>query len=202
VGGLPALKRLHGILERALERTTSLWPEVRQGAQWLHQAAAILGNVDGACASTVQLRYVQWLRELEQTAPTQASVQHFLKVTRSYGADLFHCYDVAALPRTNNALEQTFGSVRYHERRSSGRKVASPSLVTDGSVRVPAALYTRAAPVTVQMLASVPDRRWRARRAELERQHEARRQRYRFRKHPQRYLTELEEAADKLTLLS
>jgi hypothetical protein len=28
--------------------------------------------------------------------------------------------------------------------------------VTDGAVRVPAALYTRAAPVTAQMLAAVP----------------------------------------------
>ena len=189
-------------MERALERTASLWPEVRQGAQWLHQATAILDNSDGASARTVQRRYEQWLRELERIEPAQASVRHFLKVTRSYGADLFHCYDVAGLPRTNNALEQTFGSVRYHERRASGRTVASPSLVTDGSLRVPAAIYTRVASVTVQTLASVSHRRWRARRAEMERQHEARRQRYRFRKNPRAYLTELEDTADKLTLLS
>ena len=129
-------------------------------------------------------------------------MRHFFKVTRSYGADLFHCYDVDGLPRTNNALEQTFGSVRYHERRASGRIVASPSLVTDGSMRVPAALYTRAAQVTVHMLASVPHQRWRERRAEMERQHEARRQRCRFRRDPQIYLAELENTADKLTLQS
>jgi hypothetical protein len=199
-------------LDRALERTASLWPEVRQGAQWLRQATAILDNSDGASAQAVQLRYEQWLRELERAEPAQASVQHFLKVTRSYGADLFHCYDLDGLPRTNNALEQTFGSVRsleqtfgsvrYHERRASGRIVASPSLVTDGSMRVPAALYTRAAPVTVHMLASVPHQRWRERRAEMERQHEARRQRSRFRRDPQTYLAELENTADKLTLRS
>lgn len=130
------------------------------------------------------------------------SVQHFLKVTRSYGDAIFNCYRVSGLPRTNNALEQTFGRVRYHERRASGRKVASPSLVTDGSVRVPAALYTRAAPVTVQMLASVTHERWRARRAELDCKHLARRQRCRFRKHPAHYLSMLEHKADKLTLLS
>ena len=53
----------------------------------------------------------------------------FRKVTRSYWPGLFHCDDVADLPRTDNDLEQLFGSHRYHERRSSGRKVASPGLV-------------------------------------------------------------------------
>jgi hypothetical protein len=180
------------MLGRALARTASLWPEVEQGAQWIHRASAILNNADCSTAQTVWRRYEQWLQELEQTDALRDSARHFLKVTRSYGTDLFHCYRIAGLPRTNNALEQTFGRVRYHERRASGRKVASPSLVTDGSVRVPASLYTRAAPVTVQMLASVEHGRWRARRAELGRKHLARRQRCRFRKHPERYLAELE----------
>lgn len=150
-------------------------------------------------------RYEQWLQELERADVSdtlRASAQHFIKVTRSYAEGLFHCYEIADLPRTNNALEQTFGRVRYHERRASGRKVASPSLVTDGSVRVPASLYTRAAPVTRQMLASVSHECWRARRAELERQHVARRQRCRFRKNPERYLATLEQEVDKLTLPS
>lgn len=190
------------MLERALERTASLWPEVRQGAQWLGQAVTILDNADGASARTVKLRYQRWLRKLERSATPQAPVRHFVKVTRSYGDDLFHCYDVTGLPRTNNALEQTFGRVRYHERRASGRKVASPSLVTDGSVRVPSSLYTRAAPVTVQMLASVSPARWRERRLQLEKKHEGRRQRYRFRKHPECYLAALESAADELNLPS
>lgn len=169
------------------------------------QASAILDNADDASAQTVWRRYEQWLQEMEHADMTdalRASAQHFLRVTRSYGDNLFHCYRIADLPRTNNALEQTFGRVRYHERRASGRKVASPSLVTDGSVRVPASIYTRTAMVTVQMLASVPHARWRARRAELERQHEARRLRCRFRKHPERYLANLEHEVDKLTLLS
>jgi hypothetical protein len=185
-----------------LERTKSLWPEIRQGARWLHRATVILDNADGASAQTVRRRYKQWLRKLELAEPSQASVQHFLKVTRSYGDDLFHCYDIVGLPSTNNALEQTFGRVRYHERRASGRKVASPSLVTDGSARVPASLYTRAAPVTVHMLASVPHARWYTARAELARKHEARRQRCRFRKDPGNYLAHLEEAIDKLNMLS
>jgi hypothetical protein len=137
----------------------------------VRQASTILDNADGASAQTVWRRYEQWLQKLERddvSPPLRESAQHFLRVTRSYEEHLFYCYQIPGLPRTNNALEQTFGCVRYHERRASGRKLASPSLVTDGSVRVPAMLYTRAAPVTVQMLASVPYARWRARRAELE----------------------------------
>ena len=43
-----------------------------------------------------------------------AAFDHFRKVTRSSWAGLFRCYDVEGLPRTNNDLEQFFGSYRYH----------------------------------------------------------------------------------------
>jgi hypothetical protein len=63
------------------------------------------------------------------------SFDHSRKVTRSYRAGLFRCYDVDELPRTNNDLEQFFGSYRYHERRAGGRKVACPGTVVRGFVR-------------------------------------------------------------------
>lgn len=129
----------------------------------MSRAAAILTNADKAGANTVRRRYRRWLARLGQvsqqrtlSAPLRAAVQHFLKVSRSYGNDLFHCYRIDGLPRTNNALEQVFGSMRYHERRASGRKVGSPAIVLYGAVRLPAAVVTRITPVTVAMLASVP----------------------------------------------
>ena len=72
----------------------------------------------------------------------RAGLKQFLKVTRSYWPGLFRCYDTADLPRTNNDLEHTFGSHRYHERRSSGRRRASPGLVVMGSARVISGLAT------------------------------------------------------------
>jgi hypothetical protein len=57
------------------------------------------------------------------------SLKHFVKVTQSYWPGLFKCYESADLPRTNNDLEHAFGSHRYHERRASGRRRASPGLV-------------------------------------------------------------------------
>ena len=46
----------------------------------------------------------------------RAGLKQFVKVTRSYWPGLFACYESSDLPRTNNDLEHTFGSHRYHER--------------------------------------------------------------------------------------
>src|SRR3990170_8973265 len=82
-------------------------------------------------------------RRAPRAGELKSAIQHFLKVTDSYMPGLFHCYHVPDLPRTNNALEQLFGSTRHHERRCTGRKAASPSLVLRGSVRIIAGLGTR-----------------------------------------------------------
>ncbi|QBD80997.1 hypothetical protein EPA93_35525 [Ktedonosporobacter rubrisoli] len=74
------------------------------------------------------------------TAPLSQMTATFLKVTESYWSGLFHCYDVADLPRTNNELEHVFGSTHYHERRATGRKQASLGLVVRGSVHLVAAV--------------------------------------------------------------
>lgn len=105
---------------------------------------------------------------------------------------MFHCYDVADLPRTNNDLEHIFGSTRYHERRATGRKQASPGLVVRGSVRIVASVASR------RYLFLGPDlqphdlAQWRSLRASVNARHEARREQYRFRKNPVEYLAALE----------
>ena len=76
----------------------------------------------------------------------EGGLQQFLQVTRSYWPGLFGCCDSADLLRTNNDLEPTFGSHRYHERRASGRRRASPGLVVMGSARLVAWLATRLRP--------------------------------------------------------
>jgi hypothetical protein len=65
-------------------------------------------------------------RHRQHAGELSSAVDHFVKVSRSYWSGLFPCCDVPDLPRTNNALEQLFGSDRYHERRITGRKTASP----------------------------------------------------------------------------
>lgn len=68
---------------------------------------------------------------------------HCRKVARSFWAGLFLSHEVEVLPRTSNDPEQHFGSYRYHERRAGGRKVAFPSTVVRGPVRLVAATATR-----------------------------------------------------------
>lgn len=123
-----------------------------------------------------------------------AGFAHFEKATRSYRPRLFACYDVAGLPRTNNDLEQFFGSYRYHERRCSGRKVASPGTVVRGSVRLVAAAATRARAVEPAELAPTDLDAWRALRASLERRRAVRTLGRRFRRDPDAYLRSLEDA--------
>ena len=129
-------------------------------------------------------------------------MDHFLKVTRSYFGGLFHCYDVPDLPRTNNDLEHLFGSNRYHERRATGRKTASPAMVLRGSVRLIAATSTRIHTLDAAALAPPDLNAWRQLRQDLDQRRHGRRLRHRFRKDPERYLWELEEKVSKLTLLS
>ena len=41
------MKRLHRVLEKGLDGTAQLWPEVEVGFGWLHRAATVLGNAAG-----------------------------------------------------------------------------------------------------------------------------------------------------------
>ena len=119
-------------------------------------------------------------------------MDHFLKVSRSYWPGLFACYGTPELPRTNNDLEQAFGSHRYHERRATGRKGASPGLVLRGAARLVAGLATRAGAGTVADLAAADGERWQQLRAEMELRRQRRVERRRFRRDPDGYLKDLE----------
>jgi hypothetical protein len=130
------------------------------------------------------------------------AASHFVRVSRSYWLGLFPCYEVADLPRTNNDLEQFFGSHRYHERRCSGRKGASPGLVVRGQARLLAAAATRRRAFSVAELAQVDRSRCEELRRQLEARRQRRVQRRRFRRDPQAYLQALEEQLLQSTLLS
>ena len=121
------------------------------------------------------------------------AVDQFRKVTASYGPQLFHCYDTPDLPPTNNALEQCFGSARYHERRATGRKGASPGLVVRGAVRLVAAVATRSQAFADADLRPADLAAWRALRGQLQARQDARRAQRRFRQDPDAYLSALEQ---------
>lgn len=116
--------------------------------------AAILDNPAAQTGAIVQGPYPDILGATvcptdgaERRGHSWAGGEHFLKIARSYWPGLFHCYDVAGLPRTDNDLEHLFGTLRPQERRITGRKVATPGLITRGPVRVLAAVISRLQPV-------------------------------------------------------
>jgi hypothetical protein len=115
---------------------------------------------------------------------------------------LFHCYDVTDLPRTNHELEQCFGSLRYGERRASGRRGAIAALVVRGPVRVLTALARLRQCFLPRALVLDDPEAWYAMREHLTFRREARRKQLRFRKDPAAYLAALEDILLKIGLPS
>jgi hypothetical protein len=206
-GSLPGgLKRLQHLLRRGLDETAALWPSVREAYKWVKRVARLLKNKPRWPAPKVRQRLVQLLGRMRQAAATTSEpsvgvgLGHFLKVSRSYWGGLFRCYESPDIPRTNNDLEHAFGSHRYHERRASGRRRASPGLVVMGSVRLISGLATRLRPEEGLRLSLGYVEPWQELRRGLEKRREVRRQQRRFRRDPASYLTDLERRCLQLTL--
>lgn len=90
--------------------------------------------------ASVQRRYEQWCAELRErlTSATLSETErrcltHFLHVTTNMSPRLFNCYDLAALPRTNNDMEGFIRSVKTRYRRISGRKNWNRYLIRYGA---------------------------------------------------------------------
>lgn len=199
------------MLRRGLDKTAALFPEVRQGFAWVRRVARTLDHLGYLTGAQVKQRLRRLLGRMRAEAcraeasgqpGLAAGLRHFVKVSKSYEPGLCHCYDVTGLPRTNNDLEHFFGSHRYHERRGSGRKAASPGLVVRGRVRLVASAATRLREVRGEELAPRDLQQWQQLRQQLERRQESRRRQRRFRRNPNAYLRILEEKMHQSGLLS
>jgi hypothetical protein len=208
-GGLPGgLKKLLQLLHKGLEETAPLWPPLRVAYRWVERVARVLANKKERPAKEVRRRLSEVLGKIRRAAArakaeeVREQLAWFVKVTRSYWRGLFRCYESGDIPRTNNDLEHLFGSHRYHERRASGRRRASPGLAVSGSVRIVSGLATRRRPEEGLQWPAGYVGRWQQARAALEKRREARRQQRRFRRDPDTYLTKLEKLLLQLSLPS
>ena len=192
------------LITRGLEGTAALWSDIARAYGWVHRAAHILNNRGEEDARLVRRRFdglvAAMHRHREKAGTLADAIAHFRKVARSYKPGLFPCYAVPGLPRTNNDLEHEFGSQRYHERRATGRKTASPAAVLRGEARLVAAIATRRCAPSGPDLGCVDRTQWKDLRQRLDRRRQARTLRTRFRRDPAAYLAELEERARQLTL--
>lgn len=200
------LGRLRRLLVIGLTKTAEQWPAIRQAFAWVHRAAHLLENEVDRDVLELRRAYRELLVDMQRgqdlLEDLESAVDHFRKVTSSYWPGLFRCYTTPGLPRTNNDLEQCFGSARYHERRATGRRGASPALVVRGQVRLVAAVATRTQPLSRNDLRLTDVEQWRTLRRELEKRHETRRTQLRFRRDPKGYLEQLEARLLKLSLPS
>ncbi len=177
-----------------------MWPVIERAYRWVHRIAHLLVHPERRRSRGMRRAMEGLLRGMKRSLPKvlpkagalRGELEHFLKVTKSYWAGLFHCYDVADLPATNNDLEQLFGSYRHHERRVRGQKVASASMVVRGKVRIVAATATRLRRPEAAELAPRDLAAWRELRRELEGRQELRVLARRYRQKPRAYLRSLE----------
>ena len=164
--------------------------------KWIHSCVKLLDNEKQLPRMSVQQRFGAWMIFMsdhkEQLGSLADSIPYLLKITRSYWSGLFHCHQVDNLPKTNNDLEQVFGSFRHHSRRTTGRKKAPASTLIRGSSRLIAAVVTRIKTFTARDLATVDLVSWRHQRSHLEQLRQKRLQQRRFRRDPENYLLELE----------
>jgi hypothetical protein len=199
------LVRLKSILQQGLTQTAQLWPLVRAAYRWVKRAAQILANAHQLDGTGVK-RHLRALlgamaRHQQRSCPSLAAMLgHFRKVTQSYWPGLFPCYQVPNLPRTNNDLEQFFGAHRHHERRTTGRKGASPALVLRGAGQIVSWAATRLRTFQGAELAPHQIRAWQELRHELDSRRQQRVHRRRFRRDPDAYLAALEKELIQLIL--
>ncbi len=178
------LIKLKQIVSFGLEQTASLFAPITVAYNWVHKAADILENEAGDSVIEVKRNYQNLLAQMSRykhkAGSLESGITHFLKITRSYWSGLFYCYEVEDLPRTNNDLEHTFGVLRHHQRRCTGRKVAPSSLVIRGSVQLASAIATKFRTFTAEDLSQVCVDSWLELRSDLGKHHLNRIEQLRF----------------------
>ncbi len=188
--------KLEKLITQGFGKTEKLWPTIKLAYQWVEQGAKILDNEQEKDSESVKKEFnlliTSMSQQKEEAGELKDAIEHFLKVTASYEDGLFHCYSVSGLPRTNNDLEQTFGSFRHHQRRCTGQKKSPVSTVVRGSSRLIAAIASKLRTFSDSDLAQVNLSQWRNIRSELKQINHSRVQQRRFRRNPDAYLESLE----------
>jgi hypothetical protein len=146
--------------------------------------ARVEAYLDELAAAVADERIPAWLRE---------PVRHVVIVLRRLGEGLYHCYDVAGLPRTDNALEQFYRRVKSQQRRITGHKRADTFVVRVGGFAVYATASSDTTEAEVRrQLAQVPAGAWQQQRAQLRATQTRQTKMRRFRLHRAAYLADLE----------
>lgn len=186
----PHLRQWHTLLQQTLPSYEAAFQEVRQARDWVDGLKAILDaprptpEAPGAGSDAVARQVAHYLGTLGYDADLSPWLKQMRvdlwALSERYWSGLFHCYDIAGLPPTNNDHESLYGQTKRRLRRQLGVSELRESLLRHGAWAIfqtntdsPAKLQERLAQVSWQDYA--------AERARYDHRQEQFRRRYRWR---------------------
>jgi len=126
----PHLRHWHQVLSQTLPAYRQAFAEVQQALDWVNHIETILraplptAEESGPGGDAVARQLAHYLGTLADRSDLSPWLTSFRKdlfaVSESYWSGLFHCYDIAGLPRTNNDHESLYGQVKRRLRRQRG----------------------------------------------------------------------------------
>jgi hypothetical protein len=173
-------------IRKAVARTLPGVPHQACHFHYLREAAKPIYEADRHAKKELKKR-VRGAWPIERAAEEEGGATGTMRSPRSCGVTGRGCSSATSRRSCRGRTttwSTSFGSHRYHERRASGRRRASPGLVVMGSVRVISSLATRLRPEEGLVLPGGYVERWREMRAGLDKLREARRKQRRFRRNP------------------
>jgi MULE transposase-like protein len=137
----PYLSLLHNSVQRVVVQTASLASNIEQAKQWVVQVERFLADAPQADGSQLQLpssvqrqRMHDLLMECEKSSEHNPVLQdlhiNWKSMLERWEDDLYHCYDIEKLPRSNLGLEALFGDARRQQRRLNGQADTSHLAIT------------------------------------------------------------------------
>ena len=135
----PYLSQLQICVQQALERAQPLAEDVREARNWIVEVERLLADEpvveEGRSPSTIQRQRMEELfaecNEQEAVGPTVKSLLGtWRRMLDTWGPDLYHCYNIESLPRSNLGVEALFGQARRQQRRLCGKADTSSLGVT------------------------------------------------------------------------
>jgi len=202
----PYLDELRGLVQMALETEAAQAKGVRQARTFLTEvehylASAPRPKLEADTEETDSLPGSDGVRKelegmfgaLEEQEVVCATVLRLLdkwnKMSKTWLPGILHCYDIAGLPRHNLKLEGTFGNLRRHQRRVSGRKETTPlRIFGPGEIMVQILDEEEILP----WLRSVPPEEYWAQRRKQEEREEPRRWLRRLRRDAEQAMTQVD----------
>jgi hypothetical protein len=139
----PYLDELRGRVQAALAAMASQAEEVRQARTFLTEVEHYLASAprpelasdaeesdpppgSEAVREKLEKMFRHWQERQDVGSTTRRLLGKWGTMSKTWLPGILHCYDIAGLPRHNVKLEGTFGTLRRHQRRVSGRKETTP----------------------------------------------------------------------------